>query len=78
MIPIDLSNILFQPYNFTHFSCCFLSLKQEVDVTAKVLLAKNGESNGFIREDVEKALAVMLDSITPQRTLLALISGGAM
>ncbi|XP_021373812.1 TOG array regulator of axonemal microtubules protein 1-like isoform X3 [Mizuhopecten yessoensis] len=52
-------------------------MDSEVDITAKVLLAKNGESNGFIREDVEKALAVMLDCITPQRSLLALIAGGA-
>ncbi|XP_033734245.1 TOG array regulator of axonemal microtubules protein 1-like isoform X1 [Pecten maximus] len=52
-------------------------LDSEVDITAKVLLAKNGESNGFIREDVEKALATMVESITPQRSLLALIAGGA-
>ncbi|XP_069117055.1 TOG array regulator of axonemal microtubules protein 1-like isoform X2 [Argopecten irradians] len=59
------------------YSCLRKGMDAEVDITAKVLLAKNGESNGFIREDVEKALAVMVDSITPQRSLLALIAGGA-
>lgn len=41
------------------------------------LLAKNGESNGFIREDSERALVAMVDGVTPQRALVALISGGA-
>lgn len=50
---------------------------QDVDLTAKTLLAKNGESNGFIREDVDKVLAAMVTNVTPQRSLLALISGGA-
>jgi hypothetical protein len=50
---------------------------QDVEITAKGLLAKNGESNGFIREDVEKSLHAMVEFITPQRSLLALIAGGA-
>lgn len=50
---------------------------QDVEITAKALLAKNGESNGFIREDVEKALHAMVEFTTPQRSLLALIAGGA-
>ena len=50
---------------------------QDVEITAKALLAKNGESNGFIREDVERTLQALVENMTPQRTLLALIAGGA-
>ncbi|XP_078314786.1 TOG array regulator of axonemal microtubules protein 1-like isoform X3 [Crassostrea virginica] len=53
------------------------SMDADVEITAKALLAKNGESNGFIREDVEKALQGMVEFTTPQRSLLALIAGGA-
>ncbi|XP_062617825.1 TOG array regulator of axonemal microtubules protein 1-like isoform X2 [Saccostrea cucullata] len=53
------------------------SMDADVEITAKALLAKNGESNGFIREDVEKSLHAMVEFITPQRSLLALIAGGA-
>ncbi|GFR83234.1 protein FAM179B-like [Elysia marginata] len=49
----------------------------EVDITTKTLLAKSGESNQFIKEDVDKALCQMVDNVTPQRALLALIGGGA-
>lgn len=50
---------------------------QDLDMVVKTLLAKNGESNGFIREDCERALAAMVDGVTPQRALVALIAGGA-
>lgn len=40
------------------------------------LLAKAGESNNFIRDDVERALAGMVEGVTSQRALLALINGG--
>ncbi|XP_048738201.2 TOG array regulator of axonemal microtubules protein 1-like isoform X4 [Ostrea edulis] len=59
---------------FTHLK---KSMDADVEITAKGLLAKNGESNGFIREDVEKSLHAMVEFITPQRSLLALIAGGA-
>ncbi|XP_064623563.1 TOG array regulator of axonemal microtubules protein 1-like isoform X2 [Lineus longissimus] len=59
----------------------FLALKRnmdaDLDMITKVLLAKSGESNGFIREDVDKALVHMVDSATPQRALLAIVVGGA-
>ncbi|XP_035828901.1 TOG array regulator of axonemal microtubules protein 1 [Aplysia californica] len=59
----------------------FVNLKKgmdpEVEISAKTLLAKAGESNQFIREDVEKALVAMMDNVTPQRALLGLIAGGA-
>lgn len=57
---------------------CFISIcLQELDVLTKTLLAKGGESNNFIREDVDKALINMIDHVSSQRALLALISGGA-
>jgi len=40
------------------------------------LLAKNGESSGFIRADVDHAVAAMVDNVTPQRAMVALINGG--
>ena len=58
----------------------FTSLKKNMDadleMTAKVLLAKHGDSNGFIRDDVYKALLAMADSVTPQRCLIAITAGG--
>jgi len=46
-------------------------------MVVKGLLQKNIESNGFIREDSERALSAMVDAVTPQRALVALIAGGA-
>ncbi|KAK2166030.1 hypothetical protein LSH36_43g02057 [Paralvinella palmiformis] len=48
----------------------------DVDQIARVLLAKNGESSGFIRADVDHAVAAMVDNVTPQRAMVALINGG--
>jgi len=55
----------------------FVVTLQELEVSAKVLLAKAGESSGFIRDDVEKSLTAMVCSLTPTRVLVALIAGGA-
>ncbi|XP_059579399.1 TOG array regulator of axonemal microtubules protein 1 isoform X2 [Alligator mississippiensis] len=52
------------------------SMDQELDNTVKVLLHKAGESNTFIREDVDKALKAMVNNVTPARALCSLISGG--
>ncbi|XP_004835672.1 TOG array regulator of axonemal microtubules protein 1 isoform X1 [Heterocephalus glaber] len=52
------------------------SMDQELDTTVKVLLHKAGESNTFIREDVDKALRAMVNNVTPARAVIALISGG--
>jgi hypothetical protein len=49
---------------------------QDLDQTAKALLAKNGESNGFIRSDCDQAVSAMMENVTPQRAILALIAGG--
>ena len=42
----------------------------------RILLHKGGESNAFIREDVEKALTEMVNAVSPGKSLTALISGG--
>lgn len=52
-------------------------MDNELEVTAKILLAKGAESSGFIRDDVDKALTAMVCSLTPSRVMVALISGGA-
>ncbi|XP_066884609.1 TOG array regulator of axonemal microtubules protein 1 isoform X2 [Kogia breviceps] len=52
------------------------SMDQELDNTVKVLLHKSGESNTFIREDVDKALRAMITNVTPARAAVSLINGG--
>ncbi|XP_067410806.1 TOG array regulator of axonemal microtubules protein 1 isoform X2 [Emydura macquarii macquarii] len=52
------------------------SMDQELDNTVKVLLHKAGESNTFIREDVDKALKAMVNNVTSARALCSLINGG--
>ncbi|KFU92285.1 Protein FAM179B, partial [Chaetura pelagica] len=52
------------------------SMDQELDNTVKVLLHKAGESNTFIREEVDKALNAMVNNVTPARALCSLINGG--
>uniref|UniRef100_A0A8V5FYR5 Uncharacterized protein n=1 Tax=Melopsittacus undulatus TaxID=13146 RepID=A0A8V5FYR5_MELUD len=51
-------------------------MDQELDYTVKILLHKAGESNTFIREEVDKALKAMVNNVTPARALCALIDGG--
>ena len=46
-------------------------------MTTRVLLIKAGDSNSFIREDVERSLEHMVNNVTPQRAMLALITSGA-
>lgn len=59
----------------------FSSLKKgmdpDLDIVTRHLLAKAGESNNFIRDDVDRVLCSMVEGATPQRVLLALIGGGA-
>ncbi|MGH0188795.1 UNVERIFIED_CONTAM: hypothetical protein FKN15_031204 [Acipenser sinensis] len=58
---------------FTHLKV----MEQELDGTVRALLHKAGESNTFIREDVDKALGAMVSNVTPARSLCALIAGGS-
>ncbi|XP_051874923.1 TOG array regulator of axonemal microtubules protein 1 isoform X2 [Pristis pectinata] len=52
------------------------NMDQELDITVKVLLHKAGESNAFIREDVDKTLNAMVLNVTPARAVSSLINGG--
>ncbi|XP_076839278.1 uncharacterized protein LOC143484444 [Brachyhypopomus gauderio] len=51
-------------------------MDQEVETTAKVLLHKAAESNGFIRQDVDTALDSMVQNCTPIWSMNALLAGG--
>ncbi|XP_076017819.1 TOG array regulator of axonemal microtubules protein 1 [Genypterus blacodes] len=52
------------------------AMDQELEGTAKALLQKGGESNAFIRQDVDAALDSMVQHCTPIRSINALLSGG--
>ncbi|KAM5235817.1 TOG array regulator of axonemal microtubules protein 1 isoform 2-T2 [Ctenodactylus gundi] len=52
------------------------NMDQDLDNTVKVLLHKAGESNTFIREDVDRALRAMVHNVTPSRAIVSLINGG--
>ncbi|XP_060243546.1 TOG array regulator of axonemal microtubules protein 1 isoform X1 [Meriones unguiculatus] len=52
------------------------SMDQELDTAVRALLHKAGESNTFIREDVDKALKAMVNNVTPARAVTSLINGG--
>ncbi|XP_068436111.1 TOG array regulator of axonemal microtubules protein 1 isoform X1 [Clinocottus analis] len=52
------------------------AMDQELEGTVKALLLKAGESNAFIRQDVDAALGCMVQHCTPTRGIHALLSGG--
>ncbi|KAM3594869.1 uncharacterized protein V6R79_015186 [Siganus canaliculatus] len=52
------------------------AMDQELEGTVKALLQKAGESNAFIRQDVDAALDCMVQHCTPTRSIAALLSGG--
>ncbi|KAG7511268.1 TOG array regulator of axonemal microtubules 1 isoform X2 [Solea senegalensis] len=52
------------------------AMDQELEGTVKVLLQKAGETNAFIRQDVDAALDCMVQNCTPTRSINALLSGG--
>uniref|UniRef100_A0A096MBZ0 TOG array regulator of axonemal microtubules 1 n=1 Tax=Poecilia formosa TaxID=48698 RepID=A0A096MBZ0_POEFO len=51
-------------------------MDQELEGTVKALLQKAGESNTFIRQDVDGALDRMVQHCTPTRGIGALLTGG--
>lgn len=51
-------------------------MDQELERTVKALLQKAGESNAFIRQDVDAALDCMVQHCTPTRSINALLTGG--
>ncbi|CAF4151263.1 unnamed protein product [Rotaria sp. Silwood2] len=63
------------------FSDMFKHLKRymdiELDLTIKAIMQKSAESNEFFRTDVEKCLQIMVENVTLQKALQALIAGGA-
>ncbi|CAN9502262.1 unnamed protein product [Ophioblennius macclurei] len=58
---------------FTHLQ---KAMDQELEPTVKALLQKAGESNAFIRQDVDAALDCMVQHCTPTRSINALLAGG--
>ncbi|KAM4542880.1 TOG array regulator of axonemal microtubules protein 1 [Odontesthes bonariensis] len=52
------------------------AMDQELEGTVKALLQKAGESNAFIRQDVDAALDCMVQNCTPTRSISALLTGG--
>jgi hypothetical protein len=48
----------------------------ELDRVVKVLMHKTGESNAFLREDVEKTMDEIAQHATPGKLLLAIVAGG--
>lgn len=58
---------------FTHLQ---RTMDLELEGTVKALLQKAGESNAFIRQDVDAALDCMVQHCTPTRSISALLSGG--
>ncbi|XP_041809648.1 TOG array regulator of axonemal microtubules protein 1 isoform X2 [Chelmon rostratus] len=52
------------------------AMDQELEGSVKALLQKAGESNAFIRQDVDAALDCMVQHCTPTRSISALLSGG--
>jgi hypothetical protein len=63
------------------FGDMFINLKKfmdvDLDLTVKNILQKNGESNDFIRADVDKCLDKMVNNVTVTKAMIALLSGGA-
>lgn len=49
---------------------------QDLERVVKVLLHKTGESNVFIREDVERTMHEVVQYATPSKLLLAIIASG--
>ncbi|KAG9261039.1 TOG array regulator of axonemal microtubules protein 1-like [Astyanax mexicanus] len=58
---------------FTHLQC---DMDSEVEVAARTLLHKAGETSLFIRQGVELALSTMVLSCSPGRVLQGLLDGG--
>ncbi|XP_064484174.1 TOG array regulator of axonemal microtubules protein 1-like [Ornithodoros turicata] len=53
------------------------NMEPELEGVTQALLHKSGENAGFIRDDIDHALRMMIEHITPAKALLALIEGGA-
>lgn len=58
------------------FAALQKGMDQELEGTARALLHKAGETNTFIRQDVDKALDSMVQNCTATRSMNALLVGG--
>lgn len=50
---------------------------QEMDILVQALMYKVGENSIFIREDIDRALQLMIDSMPQTRAALSLITYGS-
>ncbi|CAF1618650.1 unnamed protein product, partial [Adineta ricciae] len=79
----EVKNLRSQVARFALSTFCdmFKHLKRnmdiELDITAKAIMQKSAESNEFFRNDAEKCLQTMVENVTLQKALQALIAGGA-
>ncbi|CAF3454856.1 unnamed protein product [Rotaria sp. Silwood1] len=79
----EVKNLRSQVARFALSTFCdmFKNLKRnmdiELDITVKAIIQKSAESNEFFRSDAEKCLQMMVDNVTLQKALQALIAGGA-
>ena len=49
----------------------------ELDITVKALIQKSADTNEFLKSDTENCLQTVIDNVTLQKALQALIAGGA-
>ena len=79
----EVKNLRSQVARFALATFCemFKHLKRnmdiELDLTVKALIQKSADSNEFFRSDTEKCLLTMIENVTLQKALQALIAGGA-
>ncbi|CAF0741521.1 unnamed protein product [Adineta steineri] len=79
----EVKNLRSQVARFALSTFCdmFKHLKRnmdiELDITIKAIMQKSAECNEFFRNDVEKCLQTMIENVTIQKALQALIAGGA-
>lgn len=78
-----MKNLRSQVARFAMSTFCdmFKHLKRNMDIeldsAVKVIIQKSADSNEFFRSDTEKCLQAMVDNVTLQKALQALIVGGA-
>ena len=48
-----------------------------MDILVQALLFKVGENSVFIREDIDRALSMMIDSMPQTRSIIALVTFGS-
>ncbi|XP_033112244.1 TOG array regulator of axonemal microtubules protein 1-like, partial [Anneissia japonica] len=63
------------------FGDLFVNMKagmdKDLDKICKILLPKNAEANGFIRDATDKTMQNMVDNVTLQKALSSVLNGGS-